>query len=283
MYTKSPQKSNFDASGFNAANPVVGAYVHVNGVIVVKRKSLIQSVNQRMVAGREAKPIVKFTAKSMSRLIATVQATGVEFGSMMTLTYPSLYPQNGKIVKADMDRFLQIMKRKYKAEYLWFLEFQKRGAPHFHVLTEHKCITPEMRKTIALTWVEGMSKANWLRQRCKAIGILNGKKDGYETEARVLASSFKFTLRRETMELLKSRDGAKRYVTKYAVKEYQKDVPEGFKGVGRFWGCSRGVSLEKVSLTKITEAQLRAFLSAQGHKAWDWKVLPEFLFGLTHL
>jgi hypothetical protein len=31
------------------------------------------------------------------------------------------------------------------------------------------------------------------------------------------------------------------YLCKYLDKEHQKRVPEGFEGVGRFWGCSRGL------------------------------------------
>ncbi len=89
--------------------------------------------------------------KSLLRLMFLMQATRLEFASMLTLTYPRFYPLDGLIVKRDVAAIAQTLRRA-DIEYLWFLEFQKRGAPHVHVLTDQRVITPRMRIDYGLYW-----------------------------------------------------------------------------------------------------------------------------------
>jgi len=46
------------------------------------------------------------------------------------------FPTDGVTHKADLDAFIKRCKRKFsnEIEYLWKLEFQKRGAPHYHMI-----------------------------------------------------------------------------------------------------------------------------------------------------
>lgn len=222
---------------------------------------------------------MKFSAKSMSRLVATANATTVQFNSMITLTYPMVYPRSGKIIKAAMNNFTQMMRDQNYGSYLWFLEFQARGAPHFHILSTQNGISPTMRIRVVETWVARMCKEEWFYVECERLA---GQKNVCEWKmmSNIIAKSYWFTLRSETWELMRSEEGARRYATIYATKEYQKTPPAGFEGVGRFWGCSKEVTLSDGVYREMDEEKLRAYLEKTDHATKDWKILPKYLFGV---
>lgn len=263
---------------FNICNPVVGVYVFPGGVVVVKRESRIQG-RFDYDRGRKERPIMKFTPKSMARLVATVNATNVYFSSMLTLTYPRLYPKDGRQIKEAMNNFLQMLRDLEWGNYLWFLEFQVRGAPHFHVLLETKTISPQMRIRVAETWVGHYSKADWFSDQASFEAVRTDRCH-WELMSKTLAKAYYFVLRPETWEVLRDRDGARKYTTKYAAKEYQKEVPKDFKGVGRFWGCSRPVSLGEGIYREMEEGKLRRYLASTEHATANWEVLPKYLFNV---
>jgi len=55
----------------------------------------------------------------------------------VTLTYPESYPGDWQVWKAHLKAFLMRLQRRFPdlRGVLWKLEFQERGAPHFHLLT----------------------------------------------------------------------------------------------------------------------------------------------------
>lgn len=56
---------------------------------------------------------------------------------MITLTYPREYSKDGQTVRKNRDNFLRFCRREFgNPDYLWFLEFQRRGAPHIHLLLD---------------------------------------------------------------------------------------------------------------------------------------------------
>jgi hypothetical protein len=138
---------------------------------------------------------------------------------MVTLTYPESYSFDGRIIKEQLRRFMQELKRQadshrgrtdnvavddYSA--FWFLEYQKRGAPHFHIFTTHRYD----KNWIADTWFRIVGSED-----------LRHKKAGTRIE-----------------KLKSGRRGACSYALKYAAKLEQKDPPEWIKNCGRFWGVS---------------------------------------------
>lgn len=109
----------------------------------------------------------------------------------------------------------------------WFLEFQKRGAPHFHGIIDKEVNYDELRK-------------EWYK-------IVN-------------SNDPKHLIYGVHMSEIRSNDGYAHYLTGYLTKEEQKIVPDEFQDVGRFWGYSR--SLLEPNITKIilgTQSDLRAF------------------------
>jgi len=84
----------------------------------------------------------------------------------------------------------------------WFLEFQKRGAPHIH--TFHTGYIHW--KTLARKWAE-LFDSPQIEKTCSKIEKISS-----------------------------GRGGLISYARKYAAKESQKAVPDGYENVGRFWG-----------------------------------------------
>jgi len=155
--------------------------------------------------------IKELTPAARARLAFTAQNLEIELTHMVTLTYPAEFPKDGALVKRQFNRLLSWMRSRAKPGklgYLWFLEFQRRGAPHVHVLLD------------GVHWTHAELSARWYA----AVG------SGDERHLRAGTR----------MERLRTADGAARYVTKYATKTRQKSVPEDYRSVGRFWGASAG-------------------------------------------
>jgi hypothetical protein len=112
-------------------------------------------------------------------------------------------------------------------ESFWFLEFQKRGAPHFHGIISKEVGDEELRK-------------EWFK-------IVN-------------SNDAKHLIHGAHISPIRSTDGYAHYLTSYLTKEEQKIVPPEFQDVGRFWGYS--LSLLEPNIIKIiigTQSELRAF------------------------
>lgn len=162
-------------------------------------------------SGRKA--IEYWSSKSRRRLAFVASNTHVTFRSMVTLTYPSAFDTDGKRVKQHLRTFLQWLRdRAEMIEYLWFLEFQKRGAPHYHLLLDCPVSALPAKQAISAHWYHIV-----------ASGDEKHRLAGTRTES------------------LRSSDGGKRYAVKYAMKMQQKHVPTSYQNVGRFWGHSTGV------------------------------------------
>jgi hypothetical protein len=149
---------------------------------------------------------------------------------MTTLTYQvDLAPKNGSTSKRHLNAFLQKLRRD-KMEYLWFMEFQRNGSVHYHVLSDLDC--SETAQTIGGRLVDlGRSKSE--SQRWSRIVSGGFRCWGESTFDKMASASVR-------VEPIRSFEGAAKYVCKYAYKPEQKSVPDGFSNCGRFWGASRG-------------------------------------------
>ena len=128
------------------------------------------------------------------------------------LTYPKDFPVDGKTVKKHYSKFRKRLRR-LGINSLWVLEFQKRGAPHFHLMVDGE-IDKEL---VSKMWFEIVGSGD--EKHLKAGTKVQAIKD----EGRVI-----------------------RYISSYMKKLTQKIVPEEFKNVGRFGGYS-------FSLLEVTE------------------------------
>jgi len=122
----------------------------------------------------------------------------------VTLTYGATWPTDGRRVKNDWRAFTERMRRAgyfAKESIIWFLEFQTRGAPHFHFLA-----------------------TGWIPKQFVA--------DAWAAVSGGIAKAC------SRVEGLKHPEAAGAYAAKYAAKNEQKAVPPEYKDVGRFWGIA---------------------------------------------
>lgn len=180
--------------------------------------------------------ITCFSRAARDRLAFVAANTSVIFTTMITLTYPRDYPDDGRICKGHLTEFLQWIRRKWDdPDYLWFLEFQKRGAPHYHILVARDR-RPGDIEAVAETWY-------------KIVGSGNPDHLAAGTQTAIVRKA----------------NGAKRYAVKYCYKMRQKKVPDGFTWPGRFYGYSRNVKPKPLARVEIDERSLRAILDG-----WKW-------------
>ena len=172
--------------------------------------------------------IKEFSPASGIRMRRYLRDCTAEYRSLVTLTYPHGYPIDGRVCKAHLKRFIQELRR-YDREpdrfsVFWFLEYQNRGAPHFHMF-----VTGFFPKEfIASTWfrIVGSDDARHLHAGTRIEKIRAG------------------------------RGGMSQYASKYAAKMEQKSVPKEIINCGRFWGVS-GLK-ETVSATIVIKPDARS-------------------------
>lgn len=76
-----------------------------------------------------------FSMRSRSRLMKKIsQLKKHHMPHFVTLTYPEVFPETFEEVKYHAHKFFVYLKRKFpKSGVIWKLEFQRRGAWHFHL------------------------------------------------------------------------------------------------------------------------------------------------------
>lgn len=259
-----------NASTVNSYSPVAAISVNKRtGTAIVHRKSTMRPPPKNQTGNKKA--IRYLSQSSLNKLALTVLNTSTQFVSMLTLTYLS-FP-SGKQAKSDLNRLLQWLGRKAKRAlgYLWFMEFTRKGRIHFHVLLD-LTPSPELLTSLSIYWSE----------LTEPFGkeYTNSKGERMTTREAVR----RVHSHKKTWEPIRLKDGAKRYALKYALKTRQKQVPEGFDLVGRFWGTDREtgkIDWSEFETTIITEKQLREYLWLDNHPTKKFDVIPKYLFNLT--
>jgi hypothetical protein len=183
------------------------------GCVVIKN---IWNTEAFSTGGNTRGDITGFSVRSGQRMRKYLRGCEAKYSAMLTLTYPGFFESDGAKVKKHLERFMRSLKcwfgsvwpeRVNSAERFsafWFLEFQERGAPHFHIFVN---FLPHF-KWVAKTWYQ----------------IVNS-----EDERHLRAGT-------RTEKLNKGRGGTISYASKYAAKAAQKVAPEGYENLGRFWG-----------------------------------------------
>jgi hypothetical protein len=165
----------------------------------------------------------------------------------ITLTYPEEYPCNGRVTKSHLNAFLQFLRNR-GAKCVWVLEFQARGAPHYHLIVSDFVSKEE----IAERWYK-----------------IVGSGDEKHLRAGTGISS------------IRSKEQLYGYLSNYIKKLDQKTPPVEFEDVGRFWGGSRNLLIKDIYKMreqyfklvwsiKLIRNWYKAHLRAYGIK-WRWK------------
>jgi len=225
--------------------------------------------------------INQISRRSLNKLAFLVVNCDVKFYSLATLTYGVNYPLNGRTAKMHINKFITYMRRSFgEFEYFWFLEFQRRGAPHFHFVSTLPGPSRSGRELLASIWAGIIESQNLPYTAIeKPYGAKNALTGLFTRD-----SVFRQHKRVQVWEALRSQDGAARYATKYALKPKQKRVPEEYRDIGRAWAASRGVRLPIGDEIPATDKEIRELLYYFGRDMDGFEVLPKIIFcknGLT--
>ncbi len=158
--------------------------------------------------------VEKFSYHSKKRLLEVCRNCGHYIKSQICLTYHFSMPENGEAVKKQLNSFLTLLRERAPGvKYVWVLEFQKRGVPHFHLFTDQEYTNKKFHLWCAFVWNR----------------ILGESKQHYAFQAH------------QNNFMAWQMDSGKYLAKQYLGKLDQKIVPEQYEGVGRFWGNSRNM------------------------------------------
>lgn len=230
--------------------PVVAVAVYRNDVLVMRQGDALPGHPYHV-----RNEIYELSADSLRRLAFVANNADTEFSSMVTLTYPAEFPPDGFTVKRHLHLFLYYFQSRFKNSlYLWVLEFQRRGAPHLHIFVN-----------VALPDEPGWRKLEyaWLSYIWYDIVGSGDRKH--------LAAGTRW-------EDIREPEGARHYVVKYAAKKWQKAVPPEFRQVGRFWGCSRSLSITPKNILAVDEDEIRQYLAGWPYLEHIKSFMPKVLY-----
>lgn len=223
--------------------------------------------------GARGRRIRGFSARSRARMmyrIATLdwsEPRGVP--EMVTLTYPGEFPCDGETVKRHLHNFRRAWAHKWgQPRGVWKMEFQHRGAPHFHLYV----FRPVMPWREFLAWC----RETWHR-------IVTGC--GGDCEHAHATQGVR--LDRQFTSAARSARKLAGYFAKHNAKHskhFQNEVPEGFEHCGRFWGVW-GMTPQVVSIEVDTQSfvELRRLLLRAQRVRGRKRRAPSRLIGLWSL
>lgn len=259
---------NLTPEEMNIMFPVVGIIAYPGGV-VIRRECNLNLGQLRHLHLRGNISVVN--KRSLNNLALLVKSCEVTFTSVMTLTYGGNYPFSGKVAKKHLNHFLVQSKRVFgDYSYIWVLEFQERGAVHFHIATTLPAPTKLQSQQFAEMWLKISLEGDWWYCELLDVGGTFARGQNLSTKL----AGYSVHRHPKAWEALRKSDGLGRYMAKYANKLRQKVVPPWYSDVGRFWGASRHIKLPEGKYYSGNEAQVRQALEYGGRNVAHWKVLP---------
>lgn len=218
--------------------------------------------------------IRRFTFESRRKLQQVVRSTADLWDAQLTLTYPEKFPSNGAVSRQHREAFLAWLRR-IGCAYMWVLEFQERGAPHYHFL------------------IRGWVPRDIWKKDGREVEI--GTPDAILTRVGLESTWYRIVGSGDNAHLLagtsvaavESAKQAGGYIAKHADKllDYmskldQKKVPVNYVNVGRFWGCSRmleQVAFKTEGFYRDVKTRLEPLRKSYEEKCagwgfkWEWK------------
>lgn len=203
------------------------------GTVTVYPQGSLLTVSKRRVNPYEGqkrdwtRDIIKEFSKASRRRLMRMMAkiAKSEFPQFVTLTYPAEWPEDPKVWKQHLKKFIMRMKYRFPGfAGIWKLEFQQRGAPHFHLLV-WGLPTAGMKNYISHHWY-------------KVVGSGDEKHLAAGTQ----------------IQRIRSWRGVMSYASKYLGKSQENyGLP-----VGRFWGVFNrdGVPWSDEVIYLVTQSQI---------------------------
>lgn len=162
-------------------------------------------------------PITGYSKKSQGNLRSLIAKTNRNaHWDFITLTYPKEFTRE----PAEYKRHLDVLSKRLDyhfpgACFIWKLEPQERGAPHFHILA-YGALLDHLRAFIPENWYEIVNSGD-PKHLFWHLGLLGNK---------------------HCVEPVRSREGVMWYASKYMGKTFKtpEDCRELWHKIGRYWG-----------------------------------------------
>lgn len=221
---------------------------YVSGIEVYRRDIRVKykPCNESDHWTPEVKPkreaITERSKKARKRLHWTVSNTETPIIGMIVLTYRDP-PWSGKVVKRQLGDFFDLLRRRWakKIEWLWWMEFQARGAVHIHILTSGSIHNEMQTRKV---WRKKKERDGTLKRVERTIYC--GAEYDWMADRwlRIIRAEFDARSRRWSAggiwEVWDTPCGAARYASKDAYKNHQTRIPKNFQDCGAWWHRSRG-------------------------------------------
>lgn len=210
--------------------------------------------------------VAGFSFRSRSRLMAKIsQLRKHHLPLFVTLTYPEQYPVEFVEFKYHLHKFIVALCKKHKnAGVIWKLEFQQRGAAHFHMML----------------WGLDLETAQ------EYIPSLWHKIAGAGDDNHLLFHQGKLAGSEHCVQAVRSWRGVKSYASKYLAK-----LDERTENSGRFWGIRGDVPFSPLLTFVIDIKTALAFRRAFAQKSgmhfvrfgfWSWRYHVDWLRFIDH-
>lgn len=172
-----------------------------------------------------------FSGDSRRRMRAYLESCISDYRFIGTLTYGDHDAAPWRECKYHLKKFLESWRSRSDEGFscFWFLEFQRRGAPHFHFFST-ELFPIDNRRTA--------DEGSEMDRSREALAKAWARATGDESQKHIAAGC-------QLDRIRKGRDGTLGYASKYGQKMEQKTVPDMFINqgtgksiLGRFWGIS---------------------------------------------
>ena len=191
------------------------------------------------VGGNKAQ-IKTFSKSSQNKLLFTLTNANARWKSMITLTYPKVFPKDGLKAKRHLNTFLVSMKHHLNKsndtfKYFWWMEFQDRGAMHYHIYVE--TLKDEIENSpLRKVWNEIAGKSFTAHEVYGfQVKDLSKVSHSYIVDYAVSYAKSRAGFLNENSDIMLVDKPTKK---KNSSKHSQKLVPDTIYRPGRFWGAS---------------------------------------------
>lgn len=216
-------------------------YLNSKFTLILFNNSLrLESTNKKIscafVPERKKNDIKGFSQNSRRRFVKQLAHINLNFYAsplFLTLTYRNTLPKDSNELRTQLNLFLTKLRRmNTKFHYVWRLEFQKRGAPHFHLIlfpfqNVRKQDVCKYENDIRLAWRSTLKSWD--------------------------SSMQKYSVR---LDKLEGRRNVFSYISKYATKP---DETESSTYFGRRFGFSSDINLNPLTSAKLSDRDFYLF------------------------
>lgn len=252
---------------------------------------VIRAASEPLGGGPKTKMSV-ISRKSITNAVEVLTNAEPELQSMIVCTYPDTYPDDGRIVKAHHKALNEAIRRKLgDFSYFTAVEYQKRGAPHYHQgtsfdLADYGPVATLKRKKMSrrkptfqtVKALQDWAFETWLDIIAKPDIAYNGEPLNWagvdDDDQEMMRKAYYHYNAGFSWEVMREKDGAKRYFVKEltGLKLYQKTIPPHFQNPGRHFLYSHDMLFDPANEIKfvIDGQSLRDLLVTSG-----WKYVPD--------